>query len=768
MRRRRIAALIFVATFLLSPHFGVDACGPWFENDVFVRNKYPDDMAAFARGQLGILQAGFDSDEYAVAWRYLNGGKLSASEQAALAPPRNPNPDEQWEGNESALWLTMRGNYAPGSAPAGPANSNQAAPSIDVKGNYVYAGDYLNCPGPAFANAAVTLRKRADAWGKNSPWLADWILAQDAVFSNCEGKTPLMPRPAPAGSPALLAADRAYQTAAATFYARKFDEAAQQFAAISADKTSPWKDWGAYLAARATVRKAFAMGNATDPYSGDLASYDVDTMRRAQQNLEALLDEPHPAPSRDAIASELNFIRIRTEPARRVAEICAALAGPAPDPRFKQDLADLNWVLYKGGLKAPEGASANALQIDLKDLPPLLEWIAAWRGNGTATAAFDKWKQNHLLAWLVVALAKAAADDPLVPQLLSVAESIKPGTPAYDTVFFHRVRLLIGVHRNDEARALLDPAIASTIGRPPDSYRNALLGERMQIARDVKEFLADAPRTILEGSSQGAEDLHGQCNERAHAVNEPAPCPEAEHPPAFDDDAARILNQRLPLSRLIEAAHSPALPQNLRQEVAVIAWTRAVLMEDEKSAAVLAPLLPKPLGLSAASGTGFAASLAILRNPGIRPYLESGVARVASYSYFDELRDNWWCKPSVPAPDGSSQKAPALPPAPAFETSEELARADAESKRLEELPDSAAIIGQRVIDYARTHPDDPQVPEALHLTVRAGHYACQTYTYDAANPSPKSEYTAVSKAAFQLLHRKYPNSPWTTKTPYYY
>ena len=42
------------------------------------------------------------------------------------------------------------------------------------------------------------------------------------------------------------------------------------------------------------VRKAFAMGKATNPYSGDLASYDADTMQRAQQMLESILQQPHP------------------------------------------------------------------------------------------------------------------------------------------------------------------------------------------------------------------------------------------------------------------------------------------------------------------------------------------------------------------------------------------------------------------------------------------------------------------------------------------
>jgi len=31
-----------------------------------------------------------------------------------------------------------------------------------------------------------------------------------------------------------------------------------------------------------------------------------------------------------------------------------------------------------------------------------------------------------------------------------------------------------------------------------------------------------------------------------------------------------------------------------------------------------------------------------------------------------------------------------------------------------------------------------------------------------------AQNTAVSKAAFQLLHSRYPNSAWTARTRYYY
>ncbi len=281
-----------------------------------------------------------------------------------------------------------------------------------------------------------------------------------------------MPTPASSSSPALLKADRAYQTASAAFYAKQFEDAARQFAAIVADGNSPWAAWGAYLSARATVREAFAMAKATDPYSGDLAGYDRDTMVRAQHMLEALLKQPNPAPSRAIIQDELNFIRIRTEPTQRVAEICAALAGPAPDPRFRQDLADLNWAMVK--------------HLKLDDTPPLLEWIQAWRGSDSSASAFAKWQQRRELPWLLIAMAKASDSDSLAPQLIDAAAKIPETSPAYDTVFFHRVRLLTALMRTDESAgtARRRPSIAATEARlQPQRAPRRTHGRRPQLQR---------------------------------------------------------------------------------------------------------------------------------------------------------------------------------------------------------------------------------------------------------------------------------------------
>ena len=286
----------------------------------------------------------------------------------------------------------------------------------------------------------------------------------------------------------------------------------------------------------------------------------------------------------------------------------------------------------------------------------------------------------------------------------------------------------------------------------------------MAVARDFNEFLVYAPRTVLSHGSAGADDLETQCNEQAHAVNAPANCPPLQQPLAFDEDAVAVFNRHMPLATLIEAAAAPSLSAPLRQNLAIVAWARAVLLEDSASAA-LVPLLPKSIRDTAGNSIAFPADLAILRNSGIRPYLEPGIPRVASFSTFDNYRNNWWCKPWDDR--DSTETKPSPLPVPAFISPDQEARATAEYQRLQQLPDSAALLGQHVLDYAQAHPDDPQIPEALALTVRATHYACQTWDPNTTANS-KSPYSPVSKAAFQLLHSRYPKSPWAAKTPYYY
>jgi hypothetical protein len=69
-----------------------------------------------------------------------------------------------------------------------------------------------------------------------------------------------------------------------------------------------------------------------------------------------------------------------------------------------------------------------------------------------------------------------------------------------------------------------------------------------------------------------------------------------------------------------------------------------------------------------------------------------------------------------------------------------------------------SVVGPIILAWAKSHPNDPLVPEALHRVVSVVRYGCQG--------SPDSG--TISRAAFDLLHKKYPKSDWTAKTPYWF
>jgi hypothetical protein len=758
MRLRR-SAVLSAAALLAMPFVAVQACGPDFEPDTFVRTNRPDDLQAFAAGRLGILQSGYDSNELAVAYRYLNGGVLSKEEQTQYAPP--PEPPKDWtkmtpQQIEAARvaedvarpvgqWLTARNGLV---TPIAPGDA-KAAGLPDPQG--WYTPDAVNCPDAAFRTAALTLKHRVDAWGKQSPWVADWVHAQDAVFSNCNGEKSGQPAAAPQGAPPLLRADRAYQAAAALFYARKYDEARTAFEAIARDDASPWHAWGGYLAARATVRKAFALGKASEEFSLDLGQFDMPTMKQAQQMLETLLAHPPSGLPPDTVRSELNFVRMRTEADKRADEICAALAGPKTDPHIKQDLDDLNFILLK--------------QVKLASPPPLLKWIDAVR-HGSGDKSLASWKETATTPWLVTAIMQAEPKAPGTSDLLDAAAKVKSGDPAYDTVAFHRVRLLTDLGRHDEARTLAD-SMLQVKREQASSDRNAFLSERMRLARSFDEFLEYAPRTVLDAASPGFATAGGLCSSYQDAAQRPPDCVEDEHGSGFDDDAVDVLNQQTPLPRLVEAARSTRLSKDLRDEVAMAAWTRSVLLNDADTSAKMVPLIPEGLRKTAGMSVGFPATLAILRSPGLRPVVERGFSRFRSYDALDNFRNNWWCSGWQSQSPESGRSPQQRPEKVAYLSDEEQARGESEYNRVMDLPCAPILLGQRVMEYAKAHPDDPDVPEALHLTVRATRYACLSWGRSTEQAAGK-ENSATSKAAFQLLHARYPKSPWTAKTKYYY
>src|SRR6516225_6342316 len=84
MNRNKALIVIFISGALLlaglPPRAG--ACGPYFEEAIFTRPDHPDDpLSGFAAGQLGVIQPSYARSYLVVAYRYLSGPPLTATEQ---------------------------------------------------------------------------------------------------------------------------------------------------------------------------------------------------------------------------------------------------------------------------------------------------------------------------------------------------------------------------------------------------------------------------------------------------------------------------------------------------------------------------------------------------------------------------------------------------------------------------------------------------------------------------------------------------------------
>jgi hypothetical protein len=127
--------------------------------------------------------------------------------------------------------------------------------------------------------------------------------------------------------------------------------------------------------------------------------------------------------------------------------------------------------------------------------------------------------------------------------------------------------------------------------------------------------------------------------------------------------------------------------------------------------------------------------------------VDSGYGRdTGEPTKIDPFRDNWWCSPKAIDSPG----APFLP-------ATSRAQAAAERHKLQSVPPTPDWLAAQTLAFARAHSQDPRVPEALYLVVRATRFGCTG-----------GQTGDFSHRAFDLLHRSYPGSEWAAKTPYWF
>ena len=660
----------------------------------FIPRAIPEKFdTAFVRGELGIIPPTLSSRYKLVAWRYLSGLPLDSSEQAAIPLKAKQAPGSGAKFDE---WRKARTSTGSAAEP-GFFYINTSKSSHLKKGVY-----YENCLADAFTVAAATLYDRQKSYS-DSALVQDWLTAQDQVFKNCSADQPVYPADPASGLTPLATADRMYQIAAARFYAEDLTGAEQRFRAIAADATSPWRDTAGYMIARTLIREAALMDKP-----------------EALQQAKAQLVQVTAADFQNSARSLISYIDSLQNPSATLESIAAKLAVPHPGTVISEVIDEGNFVLITDRYRAI---------FTQPGLPEPFDW-ALTLASDNAGHALQRWQLTHSILWLTPALIHANASQPEAAALIQAALNVPANSPAYDTVTFHTIRLMMESGQTTQARQRLDTLLHGK-RRNLDSVDNAYRQQRSSIATSFDDLLHWAPRRPIGIAEE-----------------------EANYGPVDDslilgDDAATAFNSFTPISKLIEAAQSTHLPAASRAQLAITAWTRAFILKDDSAA--------DKLSLSLAQAhPSWAPDLEAFRTATGEEKRFAGALLIARHADFHTttwlaFSPEWWCAETPGVPPAPVPSSAALSPA-------ERKIAEAELQRIQDAGPAQTFLAPIVMSWSNTHPDDPRVPEALHRLVRVTRYGCYGVPGNGV----------ISKTAFDLLHSRFPNNEWTKQTPYWF
>lgn len=307
-------------------------CGPGYILPVFELSNRPDSpFSDFAAGKLGIIKPTYRRVVLLAAYRYLSGGGFTPAEQKALVEvweaDFNQKDFEDRDELSKAVekWIAKRKEVI---------GQEEKTPEIYTERYYGGYDFFPNCTKNAFETATKTLNERIVSYGADDKNVKEWTKGQDKVFENCtSGKS--IPTPPSPEMPEWLQKDRAYQIAAAEFYAMDYESAKKRFAQIAQDFQSPWQEVAEYLVGRTLIRQASLTKNKSRAETIYI---------EAEQFLENV------ALKRGKFAEDaeklLGLIKYRLRPKERVRELAQKLSY-AGNSNFRQDLIDYIWLLDK-------------------------------------------------------------------------------------------------------------------------------------------------------------------------------------------------------------------------------------------------------------------------------------------------------------------------------------------------------------------------------------------------------------------------------------
>jgi hypothetical protein len=438
---------------------------------------------------------------------------------------------------------------------------------------------------------------------------------------------------------------------------------------------------------------------------------------------------------------------------------------------------------YPGRYYGLEETSLSILPAFLRE-DDLTDWLFTYQIENTEAYLYSlsKFRQTSAEIWLMTAISKADKNSAELGYLLEAAGRTNRSGPAYPTIAYNMARIRLEQGKTAEARKLLDEILNSP-GDLPISSRNQFLELRLKLSESLDEFITFSLRKPFafdfDGQSGTIDEFIAEQKSWFDPENEPTKTREEndreieenwkfekewQDRQLLDSGTVEVINNHFPLSLLIQAERSPALPDYLRSKFAIPILTRALMLGDTVTLRKIAPdiihdhpqfegQITAILTAKTPAGVHNASLFMILKNPVLSPYIEDGLGKTDNELNMWDGND-WWCTPyDTEFDEASGSEVPRTIAKPMFLTAAQSQAAQAERKKLKDFGDAPMYLGKKVLEWAKRSPLDKRVPESLYIVYEANgwtKYGCGN------NEELKNEIAGV-------LKRRYPQSEWTQK-----
>lgn len=437
---------------------------------------------------------------------------------------------------------------------------------------------------------------------------------------------------------------------------------------------------------------------------------------------------------------------------------------------------------YPGRYFGEEETSLSILPAFLRE-DDLTDWLFTYQivNEEAYLYSLSRFRQTSSDIWLMTAISKANKNSSELGSLIEAAGKTNRTGPAYPTIAYNLARIHLEQGKSAEARKLLDEVLNAP-DEMPISSRNQFLELRLKLAGTLDEFIKFSLRKPFafdfDGSAGTVEEFIAEQKSWFDPATETKTREEYERDveenwkhektwqdrELFDSGTIEVMNTHFPVSVLMQIEKSPALPDYLRDRFAIPIFTRALMLGDTVTLRKIAPAIIRDhpefntqvAGILNAKTPGAiqnASLFMIVKNPLLSPYIADNLGKGDNEVNMWDGND-WWCTPYDTEYDEASQsEVPRKISRPMFLTAVQSAAAQAERKKIKDLGDAPAYLGNKVLEWAKRSPMDKRVPESLFTVWEANgwtKYGCGN------NEELKNEIAGV-------LKRRYPQNEWTQK-----